>query len=50
MTGPNALTTRVLPPSPFPGRNAGRLLERNLLVYRRAWMIIFSGFFEPLFY
>jgi lipooligosaccharide transport system permease protein len=29
----------------------GRLLfERNLMVYRRAWMIIFSGLFEPLFY
>jgi lipooligosaccharide transport system permease protein len=26
------------------------LLERNLLVYRHAWMTIFSGFFEPLFY
>jgi lipooligosaccharide transport system permease protein len=29
----------------------GRLLfERNLMVYRRTWMIIFSGIFEPLFY
>jgi lipooligosaccharide transport system permease protein len=29
----------------------GRLLfERNLMVYRRSWMIIFSGVFEPLFY
>jgi lipooligosaccharide transport system permease protein len=26
------------------------LLERNLMVYRRTWMVIFSGFFEPLFY
>jgi len=32
------------------GRRAGHLLERNFLVYRRAWMVIFSGFFEPLFY
>jgi len=24
--------------------------ERNLMVYRRAWMVIFSGFFEPVFY
>jgi lipooligosaccharide transport system permease protein len=31
--------------------NRGRLLfERNLMVYRRSWMIIFSGVFEPLFY
>ena len=26
------------------------LIERNLMVYRRTWMIIFSGLFEPLFY
>ncbi len=28
----------------------GRLFERNLMVYRRTWMVLFSGFFEPLFY
>jgi lipooligosaccharide transport system permease protein len=26
------------------------LIERNLMVYRRLWIIIFSGFFEPVFY
>lgn len=26
------------------------LIERNLLIYRRTWTIIVSGFFEPLFY
>ena len=26
------------------------LIERNVMVYRRSWMILFSGFFEPLFY
>jgi lipooligosaccharide transport system permease protein len=32
-------------------RTRGHLLfERNIMVYRRAWMTIFSGFFEPLFY
>ncbi len=31
------------------GRGA-LLFERNWMVYRRAWMIIFSGLFEPLFY
>src|SRR5207247_2641800 len=31
------------------GRGA-LLFERNLMVYRRAWLFIFSGFFEPLFY
>lgn len=58
-----ALVPRVAPPAllgglgrggPGPGRlggrRAGRLIERNLLVYRRGWLIIVSGFFEPLFY
>jgi lipooligosaccharide transport system permease protein len=26
------------------------LFERNLMVYRRTWLTIVSGFFEPLFY
>jgi lipooligosaccharide transport system permease protein len=35
----------------FAIRTRGHLLvERNLFVYRHAWMTIFSGFFEPLFY
>jgi lipooligosaccharide transport system permease protein len=35
----------------FALRTHGHLLiERNVLVYRHAWMTIFSGFFEPLFY
>ena len=29
---------------------AARLVERNVLVYRHTWMILFSGFFEPVFY
>jgi lipooligosaccharide transport system permease protein len=29
---------------------ARRLVQRNLLVYRHGWIIIVSGFFEPLFY
>lgn len=32
------------------GRRSPRLVERNLLVYRRQWLMLFSGFFEPLFY
>ena len=26
------------------------LFERNLMVYRRSWLTILSGFFEPIFY
>ena len=29
---------------------AATLFERNYMVHRRMWIIIFSGFFEPLFY
>ncbi|MDX1690085.1 MAG: ABC transporter permease [Acidimicrobiia bacterium] len=43
------LSARVVPPA-LVGGGATKLLERNFLVYRRAWMIIFSGFFEPFFY
>jgi len=32
-------------------RTRGHLLfERNLMVYRRTWLTIISGFFEPMFY
>ena len=30
------------------GQRAMALVERNLTVYRRTWMVIVSGFFEPL--
>jgi lipooligosaccharide transport system permease protein len=35
---------------PFGSRHSVHVLERNRLIFRRGWMIIFSGFFEPLFY
>ena len=31
-------------------RRARRLVERNILVYRRGWIFFVSGFFEPFFY
>src|SRR4029079_115177 len=31
-------------------RRSARLIERNLYVYKHGWMILLSGFFEPLFY
>jgi lipooligosaccharide transport system permease protein len=27
-----------------------RMVQRNLLVYKHSWMVIFTGFFEPVFY
>lgn len=35
---------------PLPGMGARHLIERSVLVYRRIWMVLVSGFFEPLFY
>jgi lipooligosaccharide transport system permease protein len=32
------------------GRRSLLLIERNLYLYRRSWMMLLSGFFEPLFY
>lgn len=37
-------------PLMFGSRRALRLIERNLYVYRHGWIVIVSGFFEPLFY
>ncbi len=44
------LLTRITPPVRFGGRRAGHVLERNFRVYRRVWMVVVSGFFEPVFY
>jgi lipooligosaccharide transport system permease protein len=35
--------------APSPSRSL-RMVQRNLLVYKHTWMVIVSGFFEPLFY
>ena len=32
------------------GRGSARLIERHARVYRHAWLVLISGFFEPLFY
>ncbi len=53
------MTTLAQPASTAPGPlavawarvwRARRLVERNILVYRHQWLIIFSGVFEPIFY
>jgi lipooligosaccharide transport system permease protein len=31
-------------------RRSSRMVQRNLIVYKHTWMVILSGFFEPLFY
>lgn len=42
--------TRLTPPGRMTPFRAHRIWERNYLVYRRLWKIIFTGFFEPVFY
>lgn len=40
---------RIIPET-FVVRRPQRMIERHVVAYRRQWMIVFSGFFEPLFY
>jgi lipooligosaccharide transport system permease protein len=49
------LPLRVLPIAWLPrgslgGRGSRHLVERHARVYRHTWLILLSGFFEPLFY
>ncbi|HET9139382.1 ABC transporter permease [Actinophytocola sp.] len=46
---PGGLLLRMLPTALYAGR-ARMVVERSLLVNRRTWMMVLSGFFEPLFY
>ena len=48
MTAPAVL--RIVPPELLAARRPQRMIERSVIVNRRTWLIIFSGFFEPLFY
>jgi len=41
---------RIVPPVLFTAKRAPRILERKLMVYRRLWVHLISGFFEPVFY
>ena len=45
----NASETGI-PTRPLGRSRAHKVLERDVLVYRRNWTIIISGFFEPIFY
>ncbi|MFI9648108.1 ABC transporter permease [Streptomyces sp. NPDC052040] len=40
---------RILPSSTYSGLSF-RLVERSVLLYSRAWLVLVSGVFEPLFY
>ncbi len=40
---------RIVPPA-LVVRRPHRMIERHITAYRRQWLIVVSGFFEPLFY
>ena len=44
------LTARVLPLALVGGRRSRFLVERNIRVSRRIWLILASGFFEPVLF
>jgi lipooligosaccharide transport system permease protein len=44
------IALRLTPLYAFGSRRSARLIERNLYVYKHGWLVILSGFFEPLFY
>jgi lipooligosaccharide transport system permease protein len=45
------LPLRIVPPQVLAARRPQRMLERQWIINRRGgWMIVLSGFFEPLFY
>jgi lipooligosaccharide transport system permease protein len=48
--GARVIALRVTPVFAFGSRRSARLIERNLYVYKHGWLVILSGFFEPLFY
>jgi lipooligosaccharide transport system permease protein len=49
-SGSATLLARVLPLPGASAARAGLLMERSWMVTRHSWLIIVSGFFEPLFY
>jgi lipooligosaccharide transport system permease protein len=44
------IALRVAPTFSMGSRRSARLIERNLYVYKHGWLVLLSGFFEPLFY
>ena len=45
-----AAATRIVPASVFDIRRPHRMIERSVMTYRRSWLVLVTGFFEPLFY
>jgi lipooligosaccharide transport system permease protein len=50
VSAPATTALRITPITLLGSRGARRLVERNVVVYRRGWIFFVSGFFEPFFY
>ena len=50
LDSPHASRALRILPSGMYSRRGHIILERAFRVYRHSWLVIFSGFFEPLFY
>jgi lipooligosaccharide transport system permease protein len=49
VTGPT-LALRIVPPVLRTARHPQRMVERSIMSYRHSWMLLVTGFMEPLFY
>lgn len=45
-----SLLARIVPLPAMSASRASLMVERSLLVFKHGWLLIVSGFFEPLFY
>ncbi|MGB0114554.1 MAG: ABC transporter permease [Ilumatobacteraceae bacterium] len=45
-----SIVLRIIPATLLTARRPQRMVERGVMFYRHAWMILVSGFFEPLLY
>ncbi len=45
-----AAALRITPTAVFGSRRFRHIFARNVMVYRRGWIMLVSGFFEPFFY
>lgn len=50
MSASPGLLTRIAPPIVHRRRRAWHLIERNYLTAKRSWLVLLSGFAEPVFY
>lgn len=45
-----SLALRILPGTLLLARRPQRMVERSIMTYRRSWLVLLTGFVEPIFY